>query len=146
MKFPRVLLSVAVLASAVISPSVFADHHENHDKPINALLVTGGCCHNYKTQTQSLQDGLKPYGDIHWTVVHEGGNGTDAQIDLYKDPDWAKKFDVVVHNECFASTKDEAYVKSITEAHKAGVPGVVIHCAMHTTVPQLSTTGGSSSE
>ena len=66
MKFPRVLLSVAVLASAVISPSVFADHHENHDKPINALLVTGGCCHNYKTQTQSLQDGLKPYGDIHW--------------------------------------------------------------------------------
>ena len=132
MKFPRVLLSAAALVSAVLAHSAFADHHESHDSSIKALLVTGGCCHNYKAQTDALKDGLKPYGEILWTVINEGGRGTQAQIDLYKDPDWAKKFDVVVHNECFANTKDEAYVKSITEAHKAGVPGVVIHCAMHT--------------
>lgn len=132
MKFPRVLLSAAALVSAVLAHSALADHHESHDKSIKALLVTGGCCHNYKAQTDALKDGLKPYGEILWTVINEGGRGTQAQIDLYKDPDWAKKFDVVVHNECFANTKDEAYVKSITEAHKAGVPGVVIHCAMHT--------------
>ena len=39
---------------------------------------------------------------------------------------------MVVHNECFANTNDKAYVQSITKVHKAGVPAVVIHCAMHT--------------
>jgi len=39
---------------------------------------------------------------------------------------------VVVHNECFANTVDEGYIRSITHAHKEGVPAVVIHCAMHT--------------
>ncbi|MEM1296611.1 MAG: ThuA domain-containing protein, partial [Verrucomicrobiota bacterium] len=39
---------------------------------------------------------------------------------------------VVIHNECFANTKDPDYIRKITEVHKAGVPAVVIHCAMHT--------------
>ena len=39
---------------------------------------------------------------------------------------------MVVHNECFANTVDENYIRSITKAHMAGVPAVVIHCAMHT--------------
>ena len=38
----------------------------------------------------------------------------------------------MVHNECFANTADEAYIHKITKVHKAGVPSVVIHCAMHT--------------
>ena len=32
-------------------------------------------------------------------------------IPLYKNPNWAKGYDVVVHNECFANTNDKAYVK-----------------------------------
>ena len=137
MKFPGypsfLSIASAVLAVACcFSITLHADHHESSDSPIKALLVTGGCCHNYAVQSQALQDGLKPYAEIEWTVIHEGGNGTRGQIDLYKDADWAKKFDVVVHNECFADTRDEGYVKSITEAHKSGVPAVVIHCAMHT--------------
>jgi type 1 glutamine amidotransferase len=137
MKFPGYssLLSIASAVLAVaccFSGPLHADHHKSADKPIKALLVTGGCCHNYAVQSQALQEGLKPYADIDWTVIHEGGDGTRGQIDLYKDADWAKKFDVVVHNECFADTNDEENVKSITEAHKSGVPAVVIHCAMHT--------------
>ena len=58
-----------------------------------------------------------------WDVVHEGGNGTDAQIDLYKDPDWAEGYDVVIHNECFANTADPDYIRRITGPHHAGTGG-----------------------
>lgn len=100
--------------------------------PVRALLITGGCCHDYPLQTRLLTEAAKAHGPIEWTVVNEGGNGTRAMIPLYDKPDWAKPYDVVVHNECFADTDSADYVRKITAAHKAGKPAVVIHCAMHT--------------
>jgi type 1 glutamine amidotransferase len=102
------------------------------DKPLRALLITGGCCHNYPLQTQQLTNAVAKLAAVEWTVVMEGGNGTRAEISLYDNRDWAKGFDVVVHNECFADTTNQLYIRKITSAHKAGVPAVVIHCAMHT--------------
>ncbi len=99
--------------------------------PLRALLITGGCCHDYDLQTKALVEGSKKIGAIEWTVVNEGGKTTRAQIPLYDNPDWAKPYDVVVHNECFADTADETYIRKITNAHQAGKPAVVIHCAMH---------------
>jgi type 1 glutamine amidotransferase len=101
-------------------------------KPLRALLVTGGCCHNYTLQSRELTNAMAKHARVEWTVVNEGGNGTRAQIPLYSRPDWATGYDVVVHNECFADTTDHEYIRQITSAHKAGVPAVVIHCAMHT--------------
>jgi len=96
------------------------------------LLVTGGCCHSYTLQAQQLTNALAKRAEVEWKVVNEGGSGTKAMISLYDNADWAKGFDVVVHNECFADTTDPDYIRKITSAHKAGVPAVVIHCAMHT--------------
>lgn len=101
-------------------------------KPLRALLITGGCCHNYPFQTRQLTNAVARLAPADWTVVMEGGTGTRAEISLYDKPDWAKGYDVVVHNECFADTTNQIYIRKITEAHKAGVPAVVIHCAMHT--------------
>ena len=100
--------------------------------PLRVLLITGGCCHDYDFQAKALMEGAKKFGDLTWTVVNEGGKGTRAQIPLYDNPDWAKPYDVVVHNECFADTTDADYIRKITAAHKAGKPAIVIHCAMHT--------------
>lgn len=106
---------------------------DDNGRPIRALLVTGGCCHDYPFQTRQYMQAAKDRGvDVEWTVVMDGGTGTSAEIDLYKDPDWAKGYDVVVHNECFANTANPDYIRSITKAHHAGVNAVVIHCAMHT--------------
>ena len=58
--------------------------------------------------------------------------GWDFVFACYDNPDWAKSFDVVVHNECFADTTDTNYIRKIVSAHQAGVSAVVIHCAMHT--------------
>ena len=122
---------LASLALAIcLTSSQFAQAEEG---PIRILLVTGGCCHDYTFQTAQMQKALKKHNvSAKWTVVNEGGKGTKAQINLYEDKDWAKNFDVVIHNECFANTSDEAYIRRITKAHKAGVNAVVIHCAMHT--------------
>ncbi len=100
--------------------------------PIRALLITGGCCHDYAFQAKQLAAESAKLANIEWTVLHDPRTGTEGEIELYSDPDWAKPYDVVVHNECFANTKDPEYIRKITEAHKAGAPAVVIHCAMHT--------------
>lgn len=99
---------------------------------IRALIITGGCCHNYEFQSKAIRDGISKMAKVEWTVVNAGGNGTRAEIEFYKNEDWAKPYDVVVHNECFADTDNEEYIKRITTAHKAGKPALVIHCAMHT--------------
>ena len=99
---------------------------------IRALLITGGCCHDYATQTKHLTDAVAKVASVDWTIVNEGGTGSHAELSLYNDPKWATPYDVVVHNECFADTSDPAYFQKITAAHRAGKPAVVIHCAMHT--------------
>ena len=37
----------------------------------------------------------------------------------------------MIHDECFADVKDQAWVDNILKPHREGLPGVVIHCAMH---------------
>jgi uncharacterized protein len=101
----------------------------NH--PLKILLVTGGCCHNYAFQTEVIKSSVPSSLSVQWTVVNEGGTGTNALIDLYKDDDWSKGYDLVIHNECFADTKDSGYIRKITGAHYNGINAVVIHCAMH---------------
>ncbi len=102
-------------------------------KNLSVLLVTGGCCHDYDFQSKAMQLAAQKKGiPIDWTIMNQGGNGTKAMIDLYKNPKWFEGFDVVIHNECFADTADEEYIRSITKPHFEGVNAVVIHCAMHT--------------
>lgn len=125
MKFRRPAAFLLVLLTATLG-------HAAGAAKIRALLITGGCCHDYPTQTRLLTEAVAQVAQVDWTIVNEGGTGTSAMIPLYDRPDWAKPYDVVVHNECFANTTDDAYIRKITGAHKAGTPAVVIHCAMHT--------------
>jgi len=120
MKLRFLALSLLLIAGANAAPA-----------PIRALLITGGCCHDYELQAKALTEGSQQFGTFTWTVVNAGGKGTRGQIPLYDNPDWAKPYDVIVHNECFADTTDAAYIQKITAAHKAGKPAIVIHCAMH---------------
>jgi len=124
-------LSVSCIL-ALATASTFTAEKLYAGKPLRALIVTGGCCHNYKFQSEALVKAISAVADAEVTVVNEGGTGTKAEIDLYKNPDWAKGYDVVIHNECFADTTDPDYVRRITAAHKNGTPAMVIHCAMHT--------------
>jgi type 1 glutamine amidotransferase len=124
--------AILVLLSVALSLGDCSHRGSIASRPLRALLITGGCCHNYAFQTQSLTNAVARHAVVDWTVVNEGGVGTKAEISLYSRKDWAKGYDVVVHNECFADTTSPGYIRSITAVHEAGVPAVVIHCAMHT--------------
>ena len=131
-------LSIALAAGLLLLTSQLAATAQEDEKKfyngekLKGLLITGGCCHNYLFQGLALTTGIEDLGNIEWEVIREGGNGTAAEIEFYDDPNWAEGIDIVVHNECFAKTTNPEYIRKITEVHRAGVPAVVIHCAMHT--------------
>jgi uncharacterized protein len=127
------MIRTSALLFAFLFASLVASVGRADDSSLKILLVTGGCCHDYDFQSKAMQLAFEDRNvKAVWTVVNDGGNGTDAQIDLYNNPNWAEGFDVVIHNECFAKTSDPQYIQKITGPHRAGVNAVVIHCAMHT--------------
>jgi type 1 glutamine amidotransferase len=125
MRFACRLLVVSLVLA--VAPSSAAEK----EPPIKALMITGGCCHDYEKQKTILSEGISARANVEWTIVHEGGKSLDHKVSIFEKEDWAKPYDVVVHNQCFANQKDLEHIHRITEAHKAGVPAVVIHCAMH---------------
>ncbi|HWB13657.1 MAG TPA: ThuA domain-containing protein [Pirellulales bacterium] len=100
-------------------------------KPLKALLIAGGCCHDYAKQKDILKEGLEKRVNVEVTIVYSPDTSTQARFDIYKDPNWAKGYDVVIHDECTSDVKDIPYVRNILNAHKGGVPAVNLHCAMH---------------
>lgn len=101
-------------------------------RPIRALLVTGGCCHDYNAQKTILSEGVSARARVEWTLVQEGGSSTNHRVSLYEHSGWADKYDVVVHNECFSDVSDKAFIDRVIAPHRDGVAAVVIHCTMHT--------------
>jgi len=121
----RSLLLALVVSAATVSPAAEAG------KPLEVLYITGGCCHDYEGQKKVITQGLAQRARINCTVIHEGGSSTDHKVSIYSKPDWAKGYDVVFHNECFAGVKDPEFLKLILAEHRKGVPAVLMHCAMH---------------
>ena len=125
-------LSTCMLLLVLSTFAVSADKEQDaKERPLRALLITGGCCHDYARQKLILTRGISARTDVIWTVVHQGRKTTNTKIPVYEDPNWAEGFDVVVHNECFSNVRDIEWVERILRPHREGVPAVLIHCAMH---------------
>jgi type 1 glutamine amidotransferase len=99
--------------------------------PLRILLVAGGCCHDYATQTRLLKEGIEARSRAEVEVVFNPDRSTKATFTVYEKDDWAKGYDVVIHDECSADVTDRPYVARILRAHRDGVPAVNLHCAMH---------------
>jgi uncharacterized protein len=99
---------------------------------IRALVVSGGCCHDYTTQDKLVMEIVRKTLPVDWTVVYQGGTARESKIPLYADANWIKGFDIVFHNECFGFVDDVEYIRRITSAHRAsGTPAVFTHCSLH---------------
>ena len=122
------LAFLAVLGMAVSAPD--KAQSAKPGKPLKALMITGGCCHDYETQKTILSAGISQRANVEWTILHEGGKSTTHKVSLYSKKDWTKGYDVIVHNECFGKVKDDAFVEAIAKAHEE-TPAVVLHCTMH---------------
>ena len=44
-------------------------------EPIHALLITGGCCHDYGAQLKILTEGISARANVIWDIHYEGQFG-----------------------------------------------------------------------
>ena len=125
-----ILTATAVVAALWLTfagPTELRTEAAEESKPLKALIITGGCCHDYKKQPTIISEGVAARGRVTFDVYHNGKHFHDLP------EGWAKKYDVVIHNQCWAGYNDKAKVdRFIQEQKDAGVGVVVVHCAMHT--------------
>ena len=105
--------------------------HAEEIKPIKALLITGGCCHDYAAQKDILKKGIESRANIIVDQIHTDDKTVTPDLPIYGVPEYAEGYDVVIHNECAAGVSDDETVKGVLAPHKAGTPGVNIHCGIH---------------
>lgn len=122
------LLAAGVLA-LVVQPS--AQGEAVKTRPLRVLIVAGGCCHDYETQSQTLKQAIETRLNAVVDVAFNPDKSTKAVFSIYESEDWAKDFDVILHDECSADVTDPSYVGRILKAHRDGKPAVNLHCAMH---------------
>jgi len=99
--------------------------------PLKVLLITGGCCHDYAKQKDILTEGLQARANLVVTQIHSDDKSTKPPLAIYGNPDYAKGYDLVIHDECSAAITDLAVIAGVLKPHRDGIPGVNLHCAMH---------------
>lgn len=131
-KLVLLLLALASMTGAPFAQRGGAQQGAPAEPRLKALVVSGGCCHDYTGQNKILVESIrKAVPTVDWMIAYQGGTGTNARIPLYSDPNWFKGYDIIVHNECYADVGDETFIRGITAAHHAGIPSMVLHCSMH---------------
>src|SRR2546423_7810170 len=108
---PRTLAALVTAALCLVAAPTVTGDDATPPRPLRALLITGGCCHDYAAQKLILSNGIGARARVEWTIVHEGGDTRNHKVSLYAKPDWADGYDVVVHNECFGEVADRALIE-----------------------------------
>ncbi len=117
------LLLCSALASSALAAAA--------PKPLKVLLVTGGCCHDYAKQKDILKAGLEARANVIVDQLHTDDKSTRPPLACLTDPNYAKGYDVVIHDECAAGITEVEMVNNVLKPHLEGIPAVLLHCAMH---------------
>ena len=106
-------------------------------KALKALLITGGCCHDYAVQKEILKTGLEARANVAVDQIYTADKGTAPALPMmYGNPNYAKGYDVIIHDECTSNISDEETVKGVLKPHREdGIPGVNLHCAHRILLP-----------
>ena len=115
-------------SALALTPAVFG---QGAPKPIKALLITGGCCHDYEHQKDILKQGIEARANVTVDIIYVPDGNTRPALPIYGHPDYANGYDVVIHDECAADINDPAVIQGVLKPHQDGIPGVNLHCAMH---------------
>lgn len=118
----RSLLALVFL-SALSSPLTAAE-------PLKALLITGGCCHDYAKQHEVIAKGIQSRANVQVDVIWTDDKSTNPPLPVYDKADWAKGYDIIIHDECAASMNNKETLTRILDAHQT-IPSIQLHCAMH---------------
>src|SRR5205085_1616288 len=115
-------LAVAALALVGFSKPLAA---QDAPKPIRALLVIGGGYHDYEKQKDLLAKGIAARAHVDVTVAYDPDKASKHLHQAFETPNWAKGYDVVVHDQCSADVKDLTLIDRVLEPHRQGLPAVV---------------------
>jgi hypothetical protein len=105
--------------------------HAAETKPLRALLITGGCCHDYNAQKDILKKGLEARANVVVDQIHSPDGSTTPPLPIYGNPEYAKGYDVVIHDECAVTVSNPTTIAGVLAPHRKGVPGVNLHCGVH---------------
>lgn len=87
-----------------------------------------GTYHKYTPQMAVFKEIAKKAG---WEVTYMTGRH-EPQIKKLRTKEFAKGYDAIVYNFCFAKSKDlEAASNIMAQTRDLGVPALMIHCTMH---------------
>jgi hypothetical protein len=101
-------------------------------RTLRVLLVCGGCCHDYAAQKDILKKGLEERANVVVDISYSDDTSTHPPLPILGNPDYAKGYDLVIHDECAADINDPGVVENVLKPHREdGIPGVNLHCAMH---------------
>ena len=123
--------SLQFFAAAVFTATCSVASAASAPPPLRALLVIGGCCHDYAAQKDILKNGIEARANVVVDIAYSADRKTTTRFPHYENADWAKGYDVIIHDECSADVKDLPYVENVLAPHRAGLPAVNLHCAMH---------------
>ncbi|HEY3853100.1 MAG TPA: ThuA domain-containing protein [Verrucomicrobiae bacterium] len=124
------LAALPVLASLVLFGCA-SEAQKTPPKPLRVLLVTGGCCHDYAAQKDILKRGIEERVNAVVDISYSDDTSTKPPLPILGNPDYAKGYDLVIHDECGADINDPNIVEGVLKPHRDGIPGVNLHCAMH---------------
>src|SRR5262245_16275662 len=111
--------SFALLAAFA---ALFAATTEAADtKPLRVLLITGGCCHDYAKQKDILKAGLEARANVVVDQVHTDDKSTKPPLAILGNADYAKGYDLVIHDECAAAVSDPATIEAVLAPHRHGI-------------------------
>ena len=100
-------------------------------EPLKALLVLGGCCHDYAKQKDILTAGIQARAHVEVVSAYDPDTTNMHLNPLYAKANWAEGFDVIIHDECSSNVKDLATIDRVLAPHREGLPAVLLHCGMH---------------
>lgn len=120
MRFSLILVFSLLLVPGLLSAA----------EPLKALLITGGCCHDYAKQHLVISQGIQSRANVQVDVIWTDDKSTNPPLPVYDKADWAKGYDIIIHDECAASMNNKETLSRILDAHKT-IPSIQLHCAMH---------------
>jgi hypothetical protein len=125
---------LAIFAILAVPAALSADQA----KAKKVLYVTHepGRWHAYSPQLRALKEIA---AEAKWDLKVITGDH-DGQIGMLRTPEYAKGYDAIIYNFCFAkSTDTDAAANLMMQTRELGVPAMLIHCAMHSWWPTYKT-------
>ena len=131
MKRPLSVIAIVWALGFSVGLSYGQDDEKPNAQPIRALVIAGGCCHDYPRQNQIITKGIAQRVNIEFDVFL-GPKPRARRVAMYQTDQWTNGYDIVIHNECYGGVTDVEFVDRIVKGHtNTRVPAVFIHCSMH---------------